>query len=131
MTVRRRVDLLLQPTNDEVIAEYERLKAQGLEGDALHKVLARKAAKGRRQRLHNVSPFTFGKLLGDPPNVAANLTSVINGFSENARLIIERFEFEAEIEKLDKSNRLFLIIKEFTDAKVKLHPNDLDNAAAV
>lgn len=128
MTVLRRLDLLLQPTKDAVIAEFEKLQAQGLEGDALHKVLARKAAKGRRQPLYNISPFTFEKLLGDPPNIAANLTSFINGFSENARRIFERFEFEAEIEKLDKSNRLFLIVKEFTDPKIKLHPNDLDNA---
>ncbi len=128
MTVLRRLDLLLQPTKDDVIAEFEKLQAQGLEGDALHKVLARKAAKGRRQPLYNISPFTFEKLLGDPPNIAANLTSFINGFSENARQIFERFEFEAEIEKLDKSNRLFLIVKEFTDPKIKLHPNDLDNA---
>lgn len=128
MTVLRRLDLLLQPTKDAVIAEYKKLEAQGLEGDALHKVLARKAAKGRRQPLYNVSSFTFEKMLGDPPNIATNLVSFINGFSENARRIFERFEFEAEIEKLDKSNRLFLIVKEFTDPKIKLHPDDLDNA---
>ena len=128
LTVLRRLDLLLQPTKDAVIAEYEKLQAQGLEGDALHKVLARKAAKDRRQPLYNISPFTFEKLKGDPPNVAANLTSFINGFSENARRIFERFEFEAEIEKLDKSNRLFLIISEFADPQIKLHPVDLDNA---
>lgn len=128
MTVLRRLDLLLQPTKDDVIAEFERLEAQGLEGDVLHKVLARKASRGRRQPLYNISPFTFEKMLGDPPNIAANLSSFINGFSENVRRIFERFEFEVEIEKLDKSNRLFLIVKEFADPKVKLHPNDLDNA---
>ena len=128
MTVLRRLDLLLQPMKDEVIKEYESLQAKGLEGDALHKVLGRKAAKGRRQPLYNISPFTFEKMLGDPPNIAANLVSFISGFSENVRHIFERFEFEAEIEKLDKSNRLFLIVKEFADPKIKLHPNDLDNA---
>jgi len=128
MTVLRRLDLLLQPTKDDVIAEYEKLQAKGLEGDALHRVLARKAAKGRRQPLYNISPLTFEKMLGDPPNIATNLASFINGFSGNVREIFERFEFENEIEKLDKSNRLFLIIKEFTNPKIKLHPNDLDNA---
>jgi type I restriction enzyme M protein len=128
MTVLRRLDLLLQPAKDAVIAEYEKLQQQGFEGEALHKVLARKAAKGRRQPLYNISPFTFEKMLGDPPNIAANLTSFINGFSENARKIFERFEFEAEIEKLDKSNRLFIIVKEFADPKIKLHPDELINA---
>ena len=63
MTVLRRLDLLLQPTKDDVIAEFERLEAQGLEGDVLHKVLARKASRGRRQPLYNISPFTFEKML--------------------------------------------------------------------
>lgn len=128
MTVLRRLDLVLQPTKDAVIAEYERLVAQGLEGPALHSVLARKASRGRSQPLYNTSHFTFEKLLGDPPNIAANLTAFINGFSPDARNIFERFEFEGEIEKLDKTNRLFLIVKEFTDPKIRLHPNDLDNA---
>lgn len=128
MTVLRRLDMVLQPTKDYVRAEYDRLQAQGLEGAALHSILARKAAKGRQHPLYNISPFTFETLLGDPPNIGTNLTSFISGFSENVRRIFERFEFELEIEKLDKSNRLFLIVKEFTDPQIKLHPDDLDNA---
>lgn len=128
MTVLRRLDLLLQPSKAELLEEFAKLQSKGFEGDALHKVLARKAAKGRRQPLYNVSEFTFEKMLGDPPNIAANLTSFIAGFSENVRRIFERFEFENEIEKLDRSDRLFLIVKEFTDPKIKLHPDDLDNA---
>ena len=129
MTVLRRLDLLLQPTKNTVLAEHQKLQAQGLEGAALHTVLARKASGGRQQALYNISPFTFEKMLGDPPNIGANLTAFINGFSENVRRIFERFEFELEIEKLDRSDRLFLIVKEFTDPKIKLHPKDLDNAA--
>lgn len=128
MTVLRRLDLVLQPTKELVVKEYERLQAQGLEGAALHSALARKASKGRRHPLYNISPFTFEKMLGDPPNIAANLTSFIGGFCEDVRNIFDRFEFEAEIERLDKSNRLFVIVKEFTDPKIRLHPNDLDNA---
>ncbi len=127
MTVLRRLDCVLQPAKEEVLAEYKKLQAQGLEGDALHTVLARKASGKRQQPLYNISPFTFEKLLGDPDNIAANLVSYINGFSERARRIFEMFEFEIEIEKLDKANRLFLIVKEFTNPKINLHPDQIKN----
>ena len=127
MTVLRRLDCVLQPAKEEVLAEYKKLQAQGLEGDALHTVLGRKASGKRQQPLYNISPFTFEKLLGDPDNIAANLVSYINGFSERARRIFEMFEFEIEIEKLDKANRLFLIVKEFTNPKVNLHPDHIKN----
>ena len=67
------------------------------------------------------------KLLGDPDNIATNLVSYINGFSERALQIFEMFEFETEIEKLDKANRLFLIVREFTNPKFNLHPDHIKN----
>ena len=127
MTVLRRLDCVLEPTKEQVLAEYEKLKARGLEGDALHKVLARKASKDRNQPLYNISPYTFEKLLADPENIATNLTSYINGFSESARIIFEAFGFESEIEKLDKANRLYLIVKEFADPRIDLHPDRVSN----
>jgi type I restriction enzyme M protein len=41
------------------------------------------------------------------------------------REIFDRFEFEAEIEKLDENNMLFEIIKEFST--VDLHPAAVPN----
>ncbi|ATJ81534.1 N-6 DNA methylase [Halomonas beimenensis] len=127
MTVLRRLDCVLAPTKDQMLKEYEKLQARGLEGDALHKVLARKASKERHHPLYNISPYTFEKLLADPENIATNMISYINGFSESARVIFEAFGFELEIEKLDKANRLYLIVKEFADPKINLHPNQVSN----
>ena len=127
MTVLRRLDCVLAPTKEQVLEEYDKLIARGLEGDALHKVLARKACKNRTQPLYNISPYTFEKLLADPENIATNLTSYINGFSESARAVFEAFGFESEIEKLDKANRLYLIVKAFTDPRIDLHPDRVSN----
>jgi len=127
MTVLRRLDCVLAPSKEQVLREYEKLQARGLEGDALHKVLARKASQGRDHPLYNISPYTFEKLLADPENIATNLTSYINGFSESARVVFEAFGFESEIEKLDKANRLYLIVKEFADPRVDLHPDRVSN----
>ena len=43
-------------------------------------------------------------MLGDPNNLRANLTSYIGAFSENTRDIFERYEFEQQMEKLDRDN---------------------------
>jgi len=41
------------------------------------------------QNFYNISKFDFEKLLADPDNLASNLRNYINGFSKNAREIIE------------------------------------------
>lgn len=127
MTVLRRLDCVLEPTKEQVLAEHKKLKARGLEGNALHRALASKAISGRDHPLYNISPYTFKKLLADPENIASNLTSYINGFSESAREIFEAFGFEAEIAKLDKANRLYLIVKAFADPRIDLHPDRVSN----
>jgi type I restriction enzyme M protein len=64
-------------------------------------------------------------LLDDPDNIRANFESYLRGFSANIREIIENFEFEKEIKKLDDNNLLFLTIKEFT--QIDLHPEVVSN----
>jgi type I restriction enzyme M protein len=128
LIVLRRLDLVLEPTKDTVLEAHVRLTEKGLTGAALEKALSRVAVGSERtQPLYNISPFSFQKLLGDPPNVASNLVSYINGFSPRARDIFEKFEFETEIQKLDDNNRLFLIVKEFCSPLIDLSPARLSN----
>lgn len=123
--VLRRLDCVLEETKDKVLKEYEKVSAQDLPENAVHRLLGRAADPGRNHPLYNTSPFTFERLLGDSENIAPNLVSYINGFSPTARAIFERFKFNDQIEKLDASNRLFTIIREM--AAVDLHPNRIDN----
>ncbi|HAU0794595.1 TPA: SAM-dependent DNA methyltransferase [Legionella pneumophila] len=125
MTVLRRMDCVLEPTKDKVLEQYEKLQSQGHSEDAIHKILGKYAAQGREQAFYNISKYTFKKLLGDPDNIARNLVTYIDGFSPKAKEIFEKFEFEQQIEKLDKANRLFLVVKEFAD--LDLHPDHVDN----
>ncbi len=128
LTILRRLDLVLEPTKDKVLAELEKLQAKGMTGPALEAALSRVANGGnRKQALYNTSQFTFHKLLGDAPNIANNLISYINGFSPRVRDIFEKFEFEKEIEKLEDSNRLYLIVKEFCSSEIDLSPSKLSN----
>ncbi len=127
LIVLRRFDLVLAENKQKVLAEKKRLEDKGITGAALEKALSRIAATDRKQELFNTSGFTFEKLLGDSPNIAGNLIAYIQGFSPRARDIFDKFEFEAEIAKLDEANRLFLIIKEFCSAEINLSPKAITN----
>lgn len=125
MVVLRRLDCVLEPTKDAVLKQYEKLLAKGTPEKALVKLLGKAADKDRKHPLYNTSQYTFARLLDDAENIAPNLVDYINGFSETARRIFERFKFGDQIEKLDSSNRLFTIVKAMAD--VDLHPDRIDN----
>ena len=122
MTVLRRFDCVLAPTKAKVLAEHRRRKGGKMKGKALDTVLNKIAG----QRFHNRSPLDFGKLQGDPDNIAQHLTSYIQGFSPDVRRIFtDFFEFEAEIEKMQEANILYLVVSKFRE--VDLHPDQVRN----
>ena len=102
LIVLRRLDCVLEPTKDEVLKQFDNLKRRGLSNEAIQKAIAKVASKDREQPLYNISQYTFQKLLGDPNGLPKNLTAYIKGFSPKVREIFEKFDFEAEIEKLDQ-----------------------------
>ena len=124
MTVLRRFDSVLEITKQEVLDEYESLKAR-YKNDIPVSILSSKLEKITGQKFYNTSSFTFEKLKGAPDTIAQDLVSYINGFSPNVRQIFEFFEFEKEIFAMNDANILYLIISEF--AKVNLHPKLVSN----
>lgn len=119
MTVLRRLDCVLESTKDAVLARMKSLEASKIKN--VEPILNKVAG----QSFHNTSRFTFEKLKGDPNNIAANLTQYIKSFSSRAREIIEHFGFEEHIAKLDKADRLFLLVKKFCE--IDLHPDKVPN----
>jgi len=119
LTVLRRLDCVLEPTKEKVLARYKEL-ANGKVKD-FEPILNKVAG----QTFYNTSRLTFEKLKGDPNNIAANLIHYIKGFSPRALKIIEHFKFEEEIANLDKYNRLYLIVSKF--AEIDLHPEKISN----
>ena len=107
LTVLRRLDCVLEPTKDKVLAELKR--RQGGKIKDLEPILCRVSGVP----FYNTSRYTFEKLKGDPNNIAANLTHYIKGFSTRAREIIDHFGFEEHIGKLDKADRLYLTVLKF------------------
>ena len=75
---------------------------------------------------YNKSHYDFDRLLGDAPQLADNLRNYIAGFSDNMLEVIERFDFENTIKKLDEANLLYLVMERFKN--IDLHPNSVSNA---
>lgn len=119
LTVLRRLDCVLEPTKEAVLSYLQQTK--GLSPEAAETVLKKKA----KLSFYNKSKFDFQKLVADPNDIAANLRNYINGFSKNARSILEHFNFNDHIERLDKSNLLYMIVKRF--AEVDLHPDKIQS----
>lgn len=120
LTVLRRLDCVLEPTKAIVMEFYEtKVKSMTLKNP--EPLLNQKAGVP----FHNISQFTFQKMKEDPDHVASNLKNFINGFSAAGREIIEYFNFNDHISRLDESNLLFLIVKQF--AEIDLHPGTVSN----
>ncbi|GAB4182027.1 MAG: class I SAM-dependent DNA methyltransferase [Rhodocyclaceae bacterium] len=74
---------------------------------------------------YNTSRYDFEKLLADAPHLAANLRNYIACFSPNMREVLEKFDFDNTISKLDEAGLLFQVLERFKN--VDLHPDKIDN----
>lgn len=119
LTVLRRLDCVLENTKAEVLKKYDQMKSTNIQN--LDPILNKVAG----YNFNNRSPFDFNKLIADPNNIASNLRNYINGFSEDAREVIEQFEFENQINKMDDANLLFMVVKRFQE--IDLHPDRISS----
>ena len=120
LTVLRRLDCVLAPTKEDVLQRQGELRGRGLEN------LRRQLCDASGFEFYNTSRYDFDRLLADAPNIAANLRNYIAGFSQNMREVLERFDFDNTISKLDESGLLFQVLERF--GNVDLHPDTIDNA---
>jgi len=119
LTVLRRLDCVLTDTKEAVLKRQAQLKGKGLED------LDAQLRRASGFAFYNTSKYDFGKLLADAPHLAANLRSYIAGFSPNMREVLEKFDFDNTISKLDEAGLLFQVVERFKN--VDLHPEKIDN----
>ena len=73
----------------------------------------------------NTSEYTLAELVNDPDHLAANFRNYIEGFSANVQDIIKSLDFDKQIDKMDKNNRLLSVVKAFSE--LDLDPKTIDN----
>jgi type I restriction enzyme M protein len=120
LTVLRRLDCVLAPTKEKVLRRKEELRGRGLQD------LDGQLRRASGFAFYNTSRYDFDKLRADAPQLAANLRNYIAGFSQNMREVLERFDFDNTIGKLDEAGLLFKALERFK--AVDLHPDAVDNA---
>ena len=118
LTVLRRLDCVLEPTKDKVLE-----RAAGLPATLENRDPVLEQAAG--QTFYNTSKHTFTTLLADTDNVAGNLRNYIAGFSESARDIVAKFNFDTQIDRLTEHNLLYMVVSKFAD--LDLHPEVVSN----
>jgi len=118
LTVLRRIDCVLQPTKQQVLVIYDKLKGKL---DNLSPQLCRASGYA----FYNTSLYDFERLLSDAPHLATNLRAYINGFSDNMREVLEKFDFHNTITKLEEAGLLFLVMEKFKN--IDLHPDVVPN----
>ncbi len=111
MTVLRRLDCILKPTKQEVLDYLPRVESlkESAKDITLNKIAG--------FNFHNRSQYNFEKLIADPNNVSVNLRNYINGFSSSAREIIDYFNFDDQIDRMDdpQADILFRVVKAFEE----------------
>lgn len=119
MTILRRLDAILEPTKDKVLETYNKHKDK-IDKDTLNTLLC----KTSEATFYNHSHFTLKKLLNDPKNIRINFENYLEGFSENIKDVINRFEFIKRLDKLDEKKILYGVIERFCSTKINLsmHP---------
>ena len=120
--VLRRLDCTLAEDGrkDKAIAIYNQFKDKVPE-DALPPIILKETSTS----FYNTSQYDLSRLKEDPNNIRLNLENYLNGFSKDVRDIIENFNLDGFIERLHKSDRLFIFCDKFTE--VDLHPDKVDN----
>jgi type I restriction enzyme M protein len=116
MMVIRRLDAVLEPTKDAVLAMKKSLDESGVlnQEEALCSIAG--------QAFCNASPFVLKQLKArtNRQTLKADFIAYLDGFSENVQDIITKFELRNQINKLSEGGILGMLIEKFVDPRVNL-----------
>ena len=119
MTIIRRFECALEPTKKKVVDQYK--ANPNFPAKAMYRISG--------FQFYNTSEYDLAELVNDSDHLAANFKSYIQGFSPNVQEIIlsaeKGLDFNKQIDKMDKNNRLLSVVKTFSE--LDLNPRTIDN----
>lgn len=118
MTVIRRLDAVLEPTKDAVLA----MKKTMDEAKISNQTPALCKAAG--QAFCNASPFCLKDLTSraKEQQLKADFIAYLDGFSPNVQEILDKFKFRAQIDTMSESGILGAVIEKFVSPLINLSP---------
>jgi type I restriction enzyme M protein len=116
----RRLECVLAPTKEAVLAKFEEIKAMNLPEEAQEKMLLR-ATNGLS--FFNTSKMDLSKL--GESGIKANLENYLQGFSKDAREIFEHFKFMEFVGLLNDANLLYKVVQKVRT--IDLSPKVISN----
>ena len=117
LVLLRRLDCVLEPTKPQVLARAKTIESENARNVVLKTITGVEA--------YNTTPLTLHRILADPSQVAGNLRAWIAKFDPETRDVIEKFDFDAQIGRLDRAKLLYLVLSKV--AEVDLHPDKVSN----
>lgn len=125
MCVIRRMDAVLEPTKQHVLATKQQL--DNLQIAEQSAALCHAAGHA----FYNTSKFTLRDLKsrGSQQQLLADFEDYLNGFSPNVQEILENFKFRNQLSTLSRADALGTLINKFLDPEIDLSPTGIDNHA--
>jgi len=127
MVVLRRLDALLEPTKDKVMEElaFQKDEVKFTEWDES----GLKEASG--YVFYNISKWTLQRLHDTATNnqqiLHANFEDYLNGFSNNVKEIIEKFELKSKVRHMAAKDVLLDVLEKFTSPYVNLTSSEKED----
>ena len=115
MVIIRRFECALAPTKAKVVETYK--ANPNYPAKAMYRLSG--------FQFYNTSEFDLAELVNDSDHLAANFKAYIQGFSANIQDITRSLDFDKQIDKMDKNNRLLSVVKAFSE--LDLDPHTIDN----
>lgn len=115
MVIIRRFECALDDTREAVAKKIEEVPSYPAK--AMYRISG--------YQFYNTSRLTLAELVNDADHLAANFKFYIKSFSANIQDIIRNLDFDKQIDKMDKHNRLLSVVKAFSE--IDLDPNTIDN----
>lgn len=124
MFVLRRLDCLLEETKEAILEEL-RFQREEADFTTLDPVALREASG---YVFYNTSDWTLKKLVKTATNksqiLQTNFEAYLDGFSDNVKEIIEKFDLRSQIKRMVQADVLLEVLDKFVSPYINLSPND-------
>lgn len=114
MTIIRRFECALEPTKDQVLAQYQEMPE--FPAMAFYQITG--------YQFYNTSKFDLKELCNDPDNIAENFKAYISGFSKDVQEILKQLDMSCQIDKMNDNDCLYSVVKAFSEIDLSVEHFD-------